>query len=158
MIRAMSPARLASGILLFRRAAAGLEVLLAHPGGPFWARKDEGAWSVPKGEPGPDEDQLACARRELEEETGIVADGPFVDLGEVRQKSGKVVRVWAAEGEGDPAAMTSNTFTMEWPPRSGRTATFPEVDRCGWFGLDEARRKILPAQAALLDRLAERVG
>src|SRR5688572_33050498 len=110
MIRAMSPARQASGILLFRRAAGGLEVLLAHPGGPFWAKKDEGAWSIPKGEPAPDEDHLACARRELEEETGFVAEGPFVDLGEVRQKSGKVVRVWASEGEGDPANMRSNTF------------------------------------------------
>jgi predicted NUDIX family NTP pyrophosphohydrolase len=157
MIRAMSPARLAAGILLFRRAPNGLEVLLAHPGGPFWSNRDEGAWSVPKGEPAPGEDHLACARRELEEETGLVSDGPFVDLGEVSQKSGKVVRVWAAEGEGDPATMRSGTFTMEWPPRSGRMATFPEVDRWGWFDLDEARRRILPAQAALLDRAAERV-
>src|SRR5688500_7264132 len=154
----MAPARLAAGILLYRRAARGLEVLLAHPGGPFWANKDEGAWSLPKGEPAPGEDPLACARRELEEETGVVAHGPFVDLGEVRQKSGKVVHGWAAEGEGEPASMKSNTFTMEWPPRSGRMASVREVDRCGWFDLEEARHRINPGQIELLDRLAELVG
>jgi predicted NUDIX family NTP pyrophosphohydrolase len=158
MIRGMSPGRLASGILLFRRGERGLEVLLAHPGGPFWTNKDEGAWTLPKGEPAPGEDALACARRELEEETGLTSSGPFTDLGEIRQKSGKVVHAWAAAGEGDPATMKSNTFTMEWPPKSGRMASFPEVDRWGWFDLDEARRRMNPAQTALLDRLAESIG
>lgn len=153
----MTSAKMAAGILVYRRARGGLEVLLAHPGGPFWAKKDEGAWTLPKGEPVPGEDALACARRELEEETGVVANGPFVDLGEVRQKAGKVVRAWAAEGDGDPAAMRSNTFTIEWPPRSGRMASFPEVDRCEWFALDVARRRIHPAQAELIERLSERV-
>jgi predicted NUDIX family NTP pyrophosphohydrolase len=157
MIGHMSPGRVASGILLYRRGAGGLEVLLAHPGGPFWSKKDEGAWSLPKGEPAPGEDPLDCARREFQEETGVTASGPFVDLGDVRQKSGKVVHAWAAEGEGDPSCMTSNSFTMEWPPKSGRMSTFPEVDRWAWFDLEEARRRINPAQAALIDRLAERV-
>lgn len=152
----MARAKLAAGILLFRRTRGALEVLLAHPGGPLWRNKDFGAWSLPKGEPGEGEDPLACARRELEEETGIVAEGPFVDLGEIRQQAGKAVRAWAVEGDADPAELRSNTFTMEWPPRSGRLASFPEVDRCAWFELDEARRRINPAQVELLDRLAER--
>lgn len=125
-----------------------------HPGGPFWANKDAGAWTLPKGAPEGDEDPLACALRELTEETGVTATGPFLELGEIRQKGGKIVHAWAAEGDGDPAAMTSNTFEMEWPPRSGRQAQFPEVDRWGWFDLDEAGRRILPAQVELLDRLA----
>ena len=154
----MPSARTASGILLYRRGPGGLEVLLAHPGGPLWSGKEQGAWSLPKGEPADGEDPLACARREFEEETGVPAAGPFIDLGEIRQKSGKVVHAWAAEGDGDPDVMKSNTFTMEWPPKSGRTATFPELDRFGWFDLAHARRLINPAQAALLDRLAERVG
>lgn len=158
MIDAMARATLASGIMLFRRVPGGIEVLLAHPGGPFWSQRDEGAWTLPKGEPTPGEDALACARRELEEETGVVAQGPFVDLGEVKQKAGKVVHAWAAEGDGDPAAMRSNTFSMEWPPRSGRMATFPEVDRWAWLDLGEARRRINPAQADFLDRIAERIG
>jgi predicted NUDIX family NTP pyrophosphohydrolase len=157
MIRAMPRAKLASGILLYRRAPSGAEVLLVHPGGPFWSNKDEGAWTIPKGEPGDGEDALACARRELEEETGVVAAGPFLDLGEVRQKGGKVVRAWAAEGDGDPRTMRSNSFAMEWPPRSRRIATFSEVDRWAWVDLAEARRLINPAQAELLDRFAERV-
>jgi predicted NUDIX family NTP pyrophosphohydrolase len=150
----MKRAPFACGILLYRRAAKGVEVLLVHPGGPFWTRKDAGAWTLPKGVPDPGEDPLACARRELGEETGLACDGPFLDLGEVRQKSGKVVRAWGAEGNGDTAAMTSNTFAMEWPPRSGRMGTFPEVDRWEWFDLAEARARINPAQAELLDRLA----
>ena len=154
----MARGRIASGILLYRRTPAGVQVLLTHPGGPFWRKKDLGAWTLPKGEPAPDEDALACARRELEEETGVSSDGPFIDLGEVRQKGGKTVHAWAAEGDGDPARMTSNTFSMEWPPRSGRIASFPEVDAWDWFDLAEARRRINPAQAELLDRLAERVG
>ena len=154
----MARAKLAAGILLYRRTHGALEVLLTHPGGPLWKNKDAGAWSLPKGEPAPDEDPLACACRELEEETGVVATGPFIDLGEVRQKAGKAVRAWAAEQDADPGAMRSNTFTLEWPPRSGRMATFPEVDRWEWVGLDEAGRRINPAQAELLERLAERAG
>ena len=150
-------AKRSSGILLYRGGGAALEVLLVHPGGPFWAKKDLGAWSIPKGEYEDGEDALAAARREFAEELGSpAADGELVALGEVRQKSGKVVTAWALEGDIDADAVTSNTFTMEWPPRSGRTREFPEVDRAAWFGLDEARERILPAQAPLLDRLAER--
>ena len=151
----MARAKLAAGILLFRRTRGAVEVLLIHPGGPVWKNRDLGAWSLPKGEPASDEDTLVCARRELEEETGVVAAGPFLDLGEVRQKAGKTVRAWASEQDADTSRMRSNTFTMEWPPRSGRMATFPEVDRWEWIELDEARRRINPAQAELLDRLAE---
>ncbi len=152
------PAKRSAGILLHRRSGDGaLEVLLVHPGGPFWAKKDLGAWSIPKGEYEDGEDALAAARREFAEELGSpAADGELVALGEVCQKSGKVVTAWALEGDIDADAVTSNTFTMEWPPRSGRTREFPEVDRAAWFGLDEARERILPAQAPLLDRLAER--
>jgi predicted NUDIX family NTP pyrophosphohydrolase len=131
-------------------------VLLVHPGGPFWARKDAGAWSVPKGEHGDDEDPRECARREFEEETGTaLPPGELAELGAVRLKSGKRVAAWAAEGDLDPEGITSNTFEMEWPPRSGRMQAFPEVDRAGWFGLDEAREKLNPAQAPFLDRLGE---
>ena len=152
------PAKRSAGILLHRRSGDGaLEVLLVHPGGPFWAKKDLGAWSIPKGEYEDGEDALAAARREFAEELGSpAADGELVALGEVRQKSGKVVTAWALEGDIDADAVTSNTFTMEWPPRTGRTREFLEVDRAAWFGLDEARERILPAQAPLLDRLAER--
>jgi predicted NUDIX family NTP pyrophosphohydrolase len=129
-------------------------VLLVHPGGPFWAKKDAGAWSIPKGEyVDGEEDPLACARREFEEELGTPAPGDLVPLGEVRQKSGKRVTAWAAAGDLDPTGVASNTFTMEWPPRSGRMQEFPEIDRAAWFALDEAREKINPAQAAFLDRL-----
>jgi len=129
-------------------------VLLVHPGGPFWARRDAGAWSVPKGEHGDDEDPLACALRELEEETGAALPPDAVaDLGTVRQRGGKLVRAWAAEGDLDPEGIRSNTFELEWPPRSGRRQEFPEVDRAGWFGLEEAREKLNPGQAPLLDRL-----
>ena len=150
-------AKRSAGILLHRRAADGSrEVLLVHPGGPFWAKKDDGAWSIPKGEYGDGEDPQAAARREFGEELGSpAADGDLVDLGEVRQRAGKVVTAWALEGDIDADAISSNTFTMEWPPRSGTMREFPEVDRAGWFGLDEARERILPAQAPLLDRLAE---
>ena len=152
-------ARRSAGILLHRPGAAGPEVLLVHPGGPFWAKKDTGAWSIPKGEYDDAEDPLACARREFAEELGTPPpDGAEpVALGEVRQKGGKVVAAWALEGDLDADAIESNTFTMEWPPRSGAMREFPEVDRAGWFGLDAAREKILPAQAPLLDRLAERL-
>ncbi len=147
-------ARKSAGILLYRGSGATLEVLLVHPGGPFWSRRDAGAWSIPKGEYGDGEDPRACALRELEEETGTpLPPGELLELGDIRQKGGKVVTAWAAEGDLDADAVRSNTFTMEWPPRSGRWATFPEIDRAGWFGVDEAREKLNPAQAALLDRL-----
>jgi predicted NUDIX family NTP pyrophosphohydrolase len=148
-----------AGILLFRRGAAGPEVLLVHPGGPFWARKDQGAWSIPKGEYGDDEAPLECARREFAEETGIaLPEAELVELGEVRQRGGKRVRAWAAEGDLDPESVQSNTFEMEWPPQSGRTEAFPEIDRAGWFGLDEARERLLAAQAPFLDRLRDHLG
>ncbi len=147
-----------AGLLVYRRREGGLEVLLVHPGGPFWKRKDDGAWSLPKGEiDDPDEDPLSVARREFEEELGKpppeTADA--IPLGEVRQRSGKVVTAWAVEGDLDVTEITSNTFETEWPPRSGKTAEFPEVDRAAWFGLDEARRKLLDGQRPFLDRLEE---
>jgi predicted NUDIX family NTP pyrophosphohydrolase len=149
-------ARRSAGILLHRRGDAGLEVLLVHPGGPFWAKKDAGAWSIPKGEHDDGEDAQACALREFAEETGsAAAPGELTDLGSVKQKSGKVVQAWALAGDLDPETVRSNTFEMEWPPRSGRQQTFPEVDRAAWFGLDAARAKLNPAQAAFLDRLRE---
>ena len=145
-----------AGILLYRLREGVPEVLLVHPGGPFWARKDAGAWSIPKGEHGDDEDPQACALREFEEETGgAPPPGALAELGTVRLKSGKLVAAWAVEGDLDPGAIRSNTFELEWPPRSGRSQTFPEVDRAGWFGLDEAREKLNPAQGAFLDRLRE---
>jgi predicted NUDIX family NTP pyrophosphohydrolase len=144
-----------AGLLMFRRGPGEPEVLLAHPGGPFWARKDEGVWSLPKGELAPGEDPLAAARREFEEETGLAPAGDFLALGEVRQKSGKRVLAWAFAGEFDPAALRCNLVQLEWPPRSGQLQSFPEVDRVAWFSLAQARRRILPAQAAFLDRLAE---
>ena len=143
-----------AGILLHRAGNAGREVLLVHPGGPFWARKDLGAWSIPKGELDGDEDPRACARREFAEETGtVLPEGALDDLGSVKLKSGKVVLAFAVEGDLDPETLVSNTFEVEWPPRSGRRQTFPEVDRAEWFDLATARRKILPGQAALLDHL-----
>jgi predicted NUDIX family NTP pyrophosphohydrolase len=149
-------ASISAGILLFRPAGDTVEVLLVHPGGPFWAKKDGGAWSIPKGEVGEGEEPLACALRELEEELGTpfsLAPEDLTGLGSVRQKGGKAVHCWAAPGEFDPAELRSNTFTMEWPPRSGTEREFPEVDRAEWFGLEQAREKINPAQAELLDRL-----
>jgi predicted NUDIX family NTP pyrophosphohydrolase len=142
-----------AGLLLYRRTDTGLEVLLAHPGGPFWSRRDAGAWTIPKGTVEPGEDPLAAARREFEEETGFRPAGPFLPLGEVRQKAGKVVRAWAWEGDADPAAVRSNTVHTEWPRGSGRWLTFPEVDRCAWYAPAQARKKINPAQAELLERL-----
>ncbi|MEA2323498.1 MAG: hypothetical protein QOD81_3348 [Solirubrobacteraceae bacterium] len=150
-------AKHSAGILLFRVRDGAHEVLLVHPGGPFWAKRDLGAWSIPKGECDPGEEPLAAARRELREELGSdPVTGQLIDLGDVRQRAGKVVTAWAAEGEFDPTELRSSTFSMEWPPRSGALRDFPEVDRAEWFALDEARRRILPAQAPLLDRLAER--
>ena len=149
-------AKTSAGILLHRERDGRREVLLVHPGGPFWARKDAGAWSIPKGEYEEGDDPRACALREFEEELGtpLPADTELVELGEVRQKSGKVITAYAARGELDAGAITSNTFAIEWPPRSGRTQEFPEVDRAGWFTLEQAREKLNPAQAELLDRLA----
>jgi predicted NUDIX family NTP pyrophosphohydrolase len=146
-----------SGILLFRDREGTTEFLLVHPGGPYWTRKDEGAWSIPKGGIEEDEDSRTAALRELDEELGPAAPDldrdELIDLGQVRQRAGKVVDAWAAAGDFDPAALDSNTFEMEWPPRSGREAEFPEVDRADWFDLGEARRKLLPAQGEFLDRL-----
>ncbi|HUK58884.1 MAG TPA: NUDIX domain-containing protein [Stellaceae bacterium] len=143
-----------AGILLYRRRGGMLEVFLVHPGGPFWARKDEGAWSIPKGEIASGEDALACAKREFREETGQGIEGEFRPLGEVRQAGGKLVTAWAVAGDLDAERIESNSFEMEWPPRSGRRQSFPEVDRAGWFSLAEARRRINKSQAAFLDRLA----
>jgi predicted NUDIX family NTP pyrophosphohydrolase len=150
--------RTSAGILLYRLRPAGPEVLLGHMGGPFWARKDDGAWSIPKGEHGPDEEPLAVARREFEEELGspVPAD-ELVPLGDVRVTSGKVLTVWAAEGDLDASATRSNTFELEWPPRSGRVQEFPEIDRADWFGLDAARPKLVKGQVPFLDRLRDAV-
>lgn len=142
---------------MFRRASGRLEVLLAHPGGPFWRNKDEGAWTIPKGEINDGEDPAACAVRELREETGLALDCPLIELSPIRQKGGKRVRAWAAEADFDPATLTSLTFEMEWPPRSGRREVFPEVDRAEWFDLETARHKINSAQVAFLDALAANV-
>lgn len=140
---------------MFRRRDGGPEVLLAHPGGPFWSRRDEASWTLPKGAIGPDEEPLAAARREFLEETGFASEPPFHLLGELRQKSGKRITAWAFEGDADPALLVSNRFEMEWPPRSGRLQSFPEVDRVQWFGLEEARRKLIAGQAPFIDGLAQ---
>lgn len=152
--------KLSAGLLLFRRVGGEVEVLLVHPGGPYWARKDDGAWSLPKGEYGVGEDPLGVALREFEEELGVDAPSAeaVVPLGETRQAGGKLVTAWALEADVDVSDVRSNTFEMEWPPRSGRTSEFPEIDRAGWFGLEEARRKLLRGQVAFLDRLSEVAG
>lgn len=142
-----------AGLLIYRRRSGVVEVFLVHPGGPFWARKDLGSWSIPKGEYSPDENPLEVAKREFEEETGFTAQGDFKEMAEIRQKGGKYVKAWALEGDCDPKAIKSNTFTMEWPPRSGKEQEFPEIDRAGWFSLDAARRKILKSQLPLLEGL-----
>jgi predicted NUDIX family NTP pyrophosphohydrolase len=144
-----------AGILLYRRRDDRLEVLLVHPGGPFWRGKDAGAWTIPKGEIAPGEDPLACALRELKEETGYDCTATLTPLPPVKQKGGKIVRAWAAEGDFDPATLVSHAFTMEWPPKSGRRESFPEVDRAEWFDLDSAREKINAAQAVWLQALAD---
>ncbi|HEY2859389.1 MAG TPA: NUDIX domain-containing protein [Terracidiphilus sp.] len=147
--------RRSAGLLLYRRRNGALEVFLAHPGGPFWAKKDAGAWTIPKGEYESDEAPLAAAKREFEEETGFRMDGAFFDLGEITQKSGKIVRAWAVEGDLDPAKLVSNFCEVEWPPRSRKMIEIPEVDRGAWFGLEEAKVKMFAAQLAFLDRLLE---
>lgn len=146
-----------AGLLIFRRRGGALEVLLVHPGGPFWAGKDDGAWSIPKGLYEPGEDPLAAARREFAEETGSRPKGEAVPLGTFRQPSGKTIDAWAIEGDFDPAALKSNTFSMEWPPHSGKTREVPEVDRAGWFTLEAASRKILRGQKPILGVLLEQV-
>jgi predicted NUDIX family NTP pyrophosphohydrolase len=146
--------RVSAGILLYRAKAAGLEVLLAHPGGPLFTRKDDGHWTIPKGEVEPGEELLAVARREFAEETGLEPpDGEPIPLGSIVQKGGKVVHAWAIEGDLDPGTATSNTFEMTWPPRSGRRELFPEIDRVEWFGPDEARRRVKETQIPLIERL-----
>lgn len=142
-----------AGILLFRRTPAATEVFLVHPGGPFWAKKDEGAWSIPKGVYEPGEAAEGAARREFEEETGILIGTPLIPLGDFRQPGAKIVTAFAAEGDFDPASLRSNIFTMEWPPKSGRMADFPEVDRAAWFDPAAAARKILKGQRPILDAL-----
>jgi predicted NUDIX family NTP pyrophosphohydrolase len=148
-----------AGLLLFRRAASGIEVLLGHMGGPYFARRDAGAWSIPKGEYEPSEQPLAAARREFEEELGSPPPaGAPVDLGTVRQRNGKLVTAWAIEADFEVGGVVSNTFEIEWPPRSGRRQAFPEVDRAEWFDIATAREKMIAGQDVLLDRLLERAG
>ena len=144
-----------AGLLLYRRTSHGLEIFIAHPGGPFWRDRDEGAWTIPKGVVDDGEALLAAAEREFFEETGVRAEGPFLPLGSVRQKSGKRVHAWAWEGDADVERVTSNTMRSEWPRGSGRLIVFPEVDRCAWFAPDEARARMNPAQAAFVERLEE---
>jgi len=145
-----------AGLLMYRHGGDGsVQVLLAHPGGPFWRGKDEGAWTLPKGEYVPPEEALAAAQREFTEETGFPVTPPFLPLGEITQKSGKRITAWAFSGDCDPAQLSCNTFELEWPPRSGHKQDFPEVDRIEWFALDQARRKIIAAQVPFLDRLEQ---
>jgi predicted NUDIX family NTP pyrophosphohydrolase len=149
--------RRSAGLLLYRRRAGGVDVLLVHPGGPFWASKDDGAWSIPKGEYAAAEDPLAAARREFAEETGAAPEGAAVALGAFRQSSAKIVDAWAVEGDFDPATLRSNTFTLEWPPRSGKRREVPEVDRAAWFTPEEAARKLLKGQRPILEALLRRL-
>lgn len=146
-------AKHSAGLVMFRKTGGKLEIFLVHPGGPFWAKKDEGAWTIPKGEYGPEEDSLAAARREFHEETGFSAEGEFLNLGDIRQKSGKIVVAWAFEGNCDPDKLASNTCEIEWPPRSGRRIEIVEVDRGRWFSVEEARQYVREEQAKFLDRL-----
>jgi len=149
--------KITAGLLMFRRCG-GLEVLLIHPGGPFWAKKDIGAWSLPKGEIEKNEEPLAAARREFAEETGFAAEGEFIPLKSIRQSGGKVVHAWAVEGNCDPGRLQSNLFSMEWPPKSGTLRQFPEADRAAWFAIPEARKRILAAQKDFLEQLTAIVG
>ena len=149
--------KLSAGIILYRRRNTGIEVLLVHPGGPFWLKKDDGVWSIPKGEYIEGEDPLSVAKREFAEETGSKASGPCVELAPAQQPSGKIIRAWAVEGDLDAESIQSNSFSLEWPPQSGRMQTFPEVDRALWCELALARQKLLPGQRVLLDELEQRV-
>lgn len=148
---------LSAGILLYRRHNGRIEVFLVHPGGPFWTRKDDGAWSIPKGEHGEGEDPLATAKREFQEETGCQVGGSCSPLSPLKQPSGKIVSAWIVEGDLDAANLQSNTFSLEWPPRSGKMQVFPEVDRGAWFDLPTARKKLLPGQRGFLDQLQQRL-
>lgn len=154
------PQKVSAGILLYRRREAGVEVLLVHPGGPFWAKKDDGSWSIPKGEYAAGDDPLSAAKREFEEETGASMDtvsrGDFLPLTPIKQAGGKIVTAWSVEGDFDPTLLRSNVFELEWPPKSGRKKEFPEVDRAAWFSPDDARRKLLASQVPLLDELLAR--
>jgi predicted NUDIX family NTP pyrophosphohydrolase len=153
------PPRRSAGLVLYRRHKGALEVLLVHPGGPFWAKKDLGAWSIPKGEFNPDEEEgLLVARREFEEETGQPIEGDFTPLEPIRQRGGKIVQAWAIEGDLDVTRVRSNSFSMEWPPRSGKFHSFPEVDRAEWFPIPEAKERILQGQRPLLEQLEARLG
>lgn len=154
----MAKKKNAAGLLLYRRHGELLEVFLVHPGGPFWTKKDAGAWSLPKGEIGEDEEPLRAAKREFTEETGFPIEGEFRPLEPIKQPGGKVVQAWAIEAECDPAQVHSNVFTMEWPPKSGRTQQFPEVDRAAWFAVAEARKRIIAAQIDFLDQLVSVLG
>jgi predicted NUDIX family NTP pyrophosphohydrolase len=145
--------KMSAGLLLFRRRQGLVEVFLVHPGGPFWAKKDDGAWSIPKGEYNQGEDVLAAARREFAEETGFAIEGKLISLGETKQPGGKIVKAWALEGDCDESQIRSNLFSMEWPPRSGKVKEFPEVDRAAWFNLETARVKLLKGQIGFLDKL-----
>ncbi|WP_254509995.1 NUDIX domain-containing protein [Anatilimnocola floriformis] len=149
--------RNSAGLLLYRMRDGALEVLLVHPGGPFFKNKEEGAWTIPKGEINDGEDVLAAACREFAEETGLQPAGDFLSLAKIKQKSGKVVHAWSVAGEFDPTQLVSNTFQIEWPPKSGKQMEFPEVDRAGWFPLAEARLKMNPAQVAWLDELSKKI-
>ncbi len=153
----MPPFKKSAGLLMYRKRAGQLEVFLVHPGGPFWKNRDEGAWSIPKGEFTGEEDPLEAARREFFEETGFATEGDFIPLAPVTQAGGKVVHAWAVEGDCDPRRIKSNTFTLEWPPKSGKEQQFPEVDRAGWFDLATARKKINRAQARLLEELEQKL-
>jgi predicted NUDIX family NTP pyrophosphohydrolase len=146
-----------AGLLMYRLVAEKLQVLLVHPGGPFWKKKDLGAWAIPKGEVEDNEDLFAAAQREFLEETGFSAKGPFILLGEIRHRSGKCVHAWAFRGDCDPSLLRSNTFEMEWPPKSGKRQSFPEVDKANFYSLKEAKQKILEAEAPFLDRLREKL-
>jgi predicted NUDIX family NTP pyrophosphohydrolase len=149
--------RKSAGILMYRSSGKTVEFFLVHPGGPFWAGREEGAWTIPKGEFTEPEQPLTAARREFFEETGFAVDGPFRELGAVKQKAGKLVFAWAAQGDIDPAAIRSNTFRTQWPPRSGKWISVPEIDKAGWFGYDEAARLINAAQVAFLDTLLQQL-
>jgi predicted NUDIX family NTP pyrophosphohydrolase len=149
----MPKTNISAGLLLFRRTSGALELFLAHPGGPFWKNKDDGAWTIPKGLIDEGEDPLTAACREFHEETGLEPQGPYLPLGSIRLKSGKTIHAWAFEGDADPAAIRSNTMKIEFPPKSKKWITVPEVDRCGWFAPNEARLKLNSAQAEWIDRL-----
>jgi predicted NUDIX family NTP pyrophosphohydrolase len=146
-------AKLSAGLLMFRKCDSEMQVFLVHPGGPFWKKKDLGAWSIPKGEYEKEEDPLDAAKREFEEETGIKPEGEFVALDQIRQPSGKIIAAWAFEGDCSPKELRSNSFSMQWPPKSGRKQEFPEVDRADWFRVDDARKRIVKGQIGFLDQL-----